>query len=78
MRQLKRMESSSKAPIISHFTETLDGVATIRAFKCERNFIKKLEARVDDNLIYYYPNNISNRWLALRLEFVSYFYEDDS
>lgn len=72
MRQLKRMESSSKSPIISHFTETLDGVTTIRAFKCERNFVEKLELRVDENLIYYYPSNIANRWLALRLELVSY------
>ena len=26
--------------------------------------------RVDENLLYYFPNNISNRWLALRLELV--------
>ena len=26
--------------------------------------------RIDDNLLYYFPNNISNRWLALRLELI--------
>ena len=71
MRQLKRMESASKSPIFSHFSETLTGVSTIRAYGMQHNFIRKMENFVDENLLYYFPNNISNRWLALRLEFVS-------
>jgi hypothetical protein len=39
----------------------------------ERNFIKTMENHVDENLLYYFPNNISNRWLALRLELVNKF-----
>lgn len=71
MRQLKRMESASKSPIFSHFSETLTGVSTIRAYNAQNRFIKKMENNVDENLLYYFPNNISNRWLALRLELVS-------
>lgn len=64
------MESASKSPIISHFGETFDGLTTIRAFKSQKNFIKQLENKVDENLIFYFANNILNRWLALRLELV--------
>ena len=33
MRQLKRMDSASKSPIFSHFSESLSGVSSIRAYK---------------------------------------------
>jgi len=71
MRQLKRLESASKSPIFSHFSESLTGVSTIRAFKAEQRFVKTMEQQIDENLVFYFPNIISNRWLALRLEFVS-------
>jgi len=70
MRQLKRMDSASKSPIFSHFSESLTGVSTIRAYKAERRFNEKMAERIDENLLFYFPNNISNRWLALRLELI--------
>jgi ABC-type multidrug transport system fused ATPase/permease subunit len=71
MRQLKRLESASKSPIFSHFSESLTGVSTIRAFKADKRFVKTMEKQIDENLVFYFPNIVSNRWLALRLEFVS-------
>ena len=68
MRQLKRLDSASKSPIFSHFNETLTGVSTIRAYRAQGRFTKMMEHHVDENLKFYYPNNIANRWLALRLE----------
>ncbi len=73
MRQLKRMDSASKSPIFSHFSESLTGVSTIRAYKAKGMFIKSMEDRVDKNLMFYYPNNISNRWLGLRLDIIKNF-----
>jgi hypothetical protein len=70
MRQLKRMDSASKSPMFSHFSETLTGVSTIRAYKMQGDFVRTMQGHVDENLLYYFPNNISNRWLALRLELV--------
>jgi ABC-type multidrug transport system fused ATPase/permease subunit len=69
-RELKRLDSTSKSPIYSNFQETLYGVASIRAYSQEHRFIKEMEARVDGNQQAYYPSVSSNRWLAIRLEFI--------
>lgn len=40
MRQLKRMDSASKSPIFSHFSESLTGVSSIRAYKVRKIIIR--------------------------------------
>uniref|UniRef100_H2YLY4 Multidrug resistance-associated protein 1 n=1 Tax=Ciona savignyi TaxID=51511 RepID=H2YLY4_CIOSA len=69
-RQLKRLESISRSPIYSHFSETIAGVSTIRAYGLQKSFMKQNEIKLDTNQMAYYPNIVSNRWLALRLELV--------
>ena len=69
-RELKRLDSTSRSPIFAHFQETLGGVSTIRAYKCENRFIATNESRIDFNQKAYYPSISSNRWLAIRLEFI--------
>nr|QUF59452.1 ATP-binding cassette transporter Abcc1-7 [Brachionus angularis] len=69
-RQLKRMQSASKSPIFSHFSECQAGVSTVRAYGAQGRFIKIMENNIDENLVYYYCNTASNRWLALRLEII--------
>ncbi|TPX65411.1 hypothetical protein SpCBS45565_g05227 [Spizellomyces sp. 'palustris'] len=69
-RELKRLDSTSRSPIYAHFSETLGGVSTIRAYKQEPRFMHTNESKVDDNMRAYYPSIGSNRWLAVRLEFI--------
>ncbi|XP_050048216.1 multidrug resistance-associated protein 1 [Dermacentor andersoni] len=68
-RQLKRLESVTRSPIYTHFSETLSGVSTIRAYGAQERFVHESNQRVDHNQMCYYPSTISNRWLAVRLEF---------
>lgn len=68
MRQLKRIEATTRSPIYSQFSETLTGISTIRAFRAENRFIRSFESLIDNNLIYYYPTDFCNRWLAVHLE----------
>merc|ERR1739838_154817 len=70
-RQLKRLQSVSRSPIFSHFGETLTGVSTIRAYNMQDTFIRQSSQKVDNNHMSYYPNVVSNRWLAFRLEMVA-------
>jgi ABC-type multidrug transport system fused ATPase/permease subunit len=72
-RELKRLDSASRSPIYSTFQESLNGVTSIRAYGQQLRFIKEMEDRVDFNQRAYYPSVSSNRWLAVRLEFIGAF-----
>lgn len=69
-RQLKRLESVTRSPVYSHFSETLTGTSTIRAYGAGPRFIEISDARVDQNQVCYFPSIIANRWLTTRLEMV--------
>ncbi|XP_034255070.1 multidrug resistance-associated protein 1-like [Thrips palmi] len=69
-RQLKRLDAVSRSPIYSHFSETLTGSSSIRAYGAVDRFITEAEHRLDVNQKCYFPVAIANRWLAVRLETV--------
>eukprot|EP00158_Paraphelidium_tribonemae_P007083 Partr_v1_DN28105_c1_g1_i1_m55327 putative ATP-binding cassette, sub-family C (CFTR MRP), member len=69
-RELKRLDSVTKSPIFANFSETLGGVSTIRAYGQRVRFERENADRVDLNVKCYYPSVASNRWLAIRLEFL--------
>lgn len=69
-RQLKRLESVSRSPIYSHFSETITGSSVIRAYGRENSFIVLNDIKVDANQKTYYPGIVSNRWLGIRIEFI--------
>ncbi|NWQ58725.1 MRP3 protein, partial [Neopipo cinnamomea] len=69
-RQLKRLESVSRSPIYSHFSETVSGASVIRAYRRVKAFVDISDLKVDENQKSYYPGIISNRWLGIRVEFV--------
>uniref|UniRef100_A0A3P8P716 ATP-binding cassette, sub-family C (CFTR/MRP), member 2 n=1 Tax=Astatotilapia calliptera TaxID=8154 RepID=A0A3P8P716_ASTCA len=69
-RQLRRLDSVSRSPIYSHFGETVSGLSVIRAYKHQERFLKHNEVTIDENLKSIYLRIVSDRWLAIRLEFV--------
>ncbi|XP_062886764.1 ATP-binding cassette sub-family C member 3 isoform X2 [Mobula hypostoma] len=69
-RQLKRLESVSRSPIYSHFSETITGSSVIRAYGRERSFTLLNDIKVDANQKSYYPGIVANRWLGVRIEFI--------
>lgn len=67
-RQLKRLESVTKSPIYTHFSETSDGRSIILSSKQENRFIDELQQKIDHNQKFNYLFMISNGWLGIRLE----------
>ncbi|XP_053548507.1 ATP-binding cassette sub-family C member 2 [Bombina bombina] len=69
-RQLRRLDSVSRSPIYSHFGETVSGLSVIRAYGHQDRFLQYNEETIDSNQKSVYSWIVSNRWLAIRLEFV--------
>ncbi|KFO10391.1 Canalicular multispecific organic anion transporter 1, partial [Balearica regulorum gibbericeps] len=69
-RQLRRLDSVTRSPIYSHFGETVSGLSVIRAYGHQERFLQQNESTMDINQKSVYSWIISNRWLAIRLEFV--------
>ena len=72
-RELKRIEGITRSPIFSTFGETLLGLPTIRAYRCEEAFIQKQRAAIRSNNKIYQAFYLSSRWLSLRLDLISNF-----
>nr|CAD7203960.1 unnamed protein product [Timema douglasi] len=70
VRQVKRIESITRAPIFSHFEETITGAPTIRAYALEELFTKESEKRVDVNQMAIFPAVVCGSWLSIRLELI--------
>lgn len=69
-RQLRRLDSVTRSPIYSHFSETVTGLSVIRAFEHQQRFLKQSEKGIDTNQKCVFSWITSNRWLAIRLELV--------
>ncbi|KAL9235764.1 hypothetical protein vseg_010500 [Gypsophila vaccaria] len=67
-RELTRLDSITKAPVIDHFSESISGFMTIRSFGRQKRFIQENMDRVNANLRMDFHINGSNEWLGFRLE----------
>uniref|UniRef100_A0A0N8CA55 ATP-binding cassette sub-family C member n=1 Tax=Daphnia magna TaxID=35525 RepID=A0A0N8CA55_9CRUS len=67
-RELQRLESLSKGPVVSHLTETLSGLATVRAFGQQRRFLQTMYERMDTHSAAVLVLNSTNRWLGFALD----------
>lgn len=71
-RELARLESISRSPMISHYKETLSGARFIRVFKQTEYFIIKNQELINTNTRISYSVFGCNEWPRLYLSFLSY------
>lgn len=69
-RELKRLESVSKSPVYAHFSETLNGTVSIRAYRDQSRYVHVNGNRLDTSQSSYFMGTVANRWLAVRLELI--------
>merc|ERR1712127_1166618 len=67
-RESKRLESVARSPVYAHFSETLGGLSTIRAYGASDRFLGENEVKIDKSLEGFYAVKIADRWLSVRLE----------
>lgn len=63
MEKLKRLDSSTKPPIFSHFQETLDGLSSVQAYGIEDRMRQKNFFAVDANMRARLTWDATNRWV---------------
>ncbi|OAD53879.1 Multidrug resistance-associated protein 5, partial [Eufriesea mexicana] len=71
MRDFKRMESTSRSPVLSFITTTIHGLNIIHAFQKEKAFINKFEELFDLNNLCLYLCHSIMRWSAVRLDILA-------
>ncbi|CAH1794382.1 unnamed protein product [Owenia fusiformis] len=74
-RQLKRIDSIKRSPIYSHFSETLTGVSSIRAYRQSERFIEKSDKLLDESQSAWYAILVAYRWISMYLNIVGSFVE---
>ncbi|XP_056411570.1 ATP-binding cassette sub-family C member 4 isoform X4 [Hyla sarda] len=67
-RDIKRLESTSRSPVFSHLSSSLQGLWTIRAFKAEERFQQLFDAHQDLHSEAWFLFLTTSRWLAVRLD----------
>ncbi|XP_071949620.1 ATP-binding cassette sub-family C member 5-like [Antedon mediterranea] len=70
LRDLKRLENVSRSPFLSQLTATIQGIQTMRAYSKETYFIERFERLVDTNSVALLLFELSNRWIAVRFDFL--------
>lgn len=68
--QLKRLDAVSRSPLYAHFTESLNGLSTIRAYFAQARMSFENAHKLDENQRIFILAMTSNRWLSIRLEFL--------
>ncbi|KAL7803630.1 P-loop containing nucleoside triphosphate hydrolase protein [Trichoderma aethiopicum] len=66
-RTIKRLESTNKSPVISHFASSLSGLSTIRAFSKGPEFTRRMFALIDDWAACSWYITAFRMWLMLRI-----------
>ena len=64
-REVKRLESVSRSPVYSHFSETLQGAVTVRAYKRSDSFFAEHMKRLDENTAALFCSTALSAWLRL-------------
>lgn len=67
-RELRRLDAVLRSRIYEHFSESLTGISTIRAYDETATFLRSNAERIDVENRAYWMSMASQRWLSIRLD----------
>ncbi|XP_041822006.1 ATP-binding cassette sub-family C member 4-like isoform X2 [Chelmon rostratus] len=67
-RDIKRLESTTRSPVFSHLSSSLQGLWTIRALRAQGRLKKAFEAHQDLHSEAWFLFLMTSRWFALRID----------
>ncbi len=72
-RDIKRLSSNALSPLYSHFTETVQGLTTIRAMRHTSRFKRDFAVKLEESIRAQLTSASAQQWLALRLQIIGCF-----
>ncbi|XP_028724042.1 multidrug resistance-associated protein 4 [Peromyscus leucopus] len=67
-RDVKRLESTTRSPVFSHLSSSLQGLWTIRSYRAEERFQELFDAHQDLHSEAWFLFLTTSRWFAVRLD----------
>jgi len=68
-REIKRLDSITRSPIYSHFSQCLSGIASIRAYRAAGRLCDDYSLKIDTNIVVGLAGASAGNWLLIRLAF---------
>ncbi|XP_042595990.1 ATP-binding cassette sub-family C member 9-like isoform X11 [Cyprinus carpio] len=69
-KDLQDLDDSTQLPLLCYFSETAEGLTTIRAFRHEARFKQRMLELTDTNNTAYLFLSAANRWLEVRTDYL--------
>ncbi|XP_073418394.1 ATP-binding cassette sub-family C member 9 isoform X2 [Dendrobates tinctorius] len=69
-KDLQELDDNTQLPLLCHFSETAEGLTTIRAFRHESRFKQRMLELSDTNNLAYLFLTAANRWLEVRTDYL--------
>ncbi|XP_075152571.1 ATP-binding cassette sub-family C member 10 [Haematobia irritans] len=67
-RDIKRLSSNALSPLYTHFTETLQGLVTIRTMRASSRFQRDFHTKLEESIKAQLTSAAAQNWLGIRLQ----------
>ncbi|XP_066291926.1 ATP-binding cassette sub-family C member 9-like isoform X2 [Branchiostoma lanceolatum] len=72
-REIQRLDNINKSPVFAHFSETLGGLTTVRAYRVEKRFSTSIMDKLDRSNTPFYYTAATSCWIGARLGYMGGF-----
>ncbi|XP_078691150.1 ATP-binding cassette sub-family C member 9-like isoform X2 [Branchiostoma floridae x Branchiostoma belcheri] len=69
-REIQRLDNINKSPVFAHFSETLGGLTTVRAYRAEKRFSESIMDKLDRSNTPFYYTAATSCWIGARLGYM--------